>query len=557
MLFLLLGCTTADVTALTDARTPEERLDAALPGLAAAVAAHTEDLDAVADVVERADTGLVRLLLPPAPGGEWTDPVDGGEVDLRSASVRWEGGELRGSVRAAGVERGAKLWVDLRGGPAPDLQLRLGREGVRAARMRGWSFSPEEAVPGEVRIEGDRLEFAVPWAVEKPGAVTAVVEGSDGADSGPAGLLGPAPADAVATLVALVAPTDPDAVAAGTTAGGIARRVGEDPDLTLSVALAYGALRGLVAPSARPTVERDARERLAYGLELDGWLERQGARWRLGRWPASVKLLWAWPAGENVVYGALPLAWEVEPLSLEGYRYHAPPVDDLRALRDLLPLHPELELTALDRDDQVWEEMTYRAKDAGMAALCDARALDASTCFAWETDRKAGQAMGPVDGRPIPLHEATSVALQVERWREEGDLIGDCTTATTVAMAALQAVGIAPLAVGYAGPDWYWPTHNQPLFFDGTRFVPTQGMPGRSWDAERTWVYAVVPPVAGAAALPLGLERSGWARGGSVPGGNMPYGTMGAALEEGVTPGEVAAWIASPYARAWPELILD
>lgn len=564
MILLLLACAGADPVAVEAARTPEERLDAALPGLAAAVARYTEDLDPVADVVEAADPTLVHLLLPPEAAGAWTDPVDdGGAVELISAETRLAKGKLTGEIVGTGVDRyGATLYLDTRGGPGFDLRLHLGSDGVRLSRMDGWSYAPEEALPGRVSIDGNRLRYETDLTATArvddthPGVAIAVLEGGGSVDSGPAGVLGAPTTDAVAMLVALVVPARPDAKVSGargeTTAGAIARKAIDDPTMTVAVALDYGVFGPLVAPEVRPTVEADARARLLYALDLDPWLTLKGAEWRVKPLPAIAKLQWAWPGAEDVVYGALPLAGEAAPLTAAGYRFHVPDIAALVALRDATPISPAIDDTAAARDDAVWDHMRYRAKDEGMKALCDAHGLDQATCTSWEDDRNSGLTLGPIDGRPIPMHKASSVTEQLRYEDHEGVYIGDCTTATTLAMAAWQAVGIAPLAVGYAGPDWYSPTHNQPLYFDGDRFVPTQGMPDHRWDADIAWVYAVVPPIAGRAALGLGWEGSGWARGGSVAGGTMPYATMGTTFLDGVGAGTVKGWVEAGWSRSWP-----
>lgn len=563
-MFLLLACVGADPVALEAARTPEERLDAALPGLAAAVTRYTEDLDPVADVVEAADPSLVRLLLPPTGGGAWEDAVgDGGGVELISAQTSVEKGMLTGEIVGTGVDRhGAMLYLDTRDGPAFDLRLHLGSDGIRASRMEGWSYAPEEALPGRVSVDGSRLRFETNLApvggieVGHAGVGVAVLDGGGTVDGGPAGILGVQTADAVEMLVALAAPKVPDvrvrAEKGETTAGAVARKATQDATMTVAIALTYGVFLPIVAREVRTTVAEDARARLLYALDLDPWLADRGVDWRLGTVPATAKLLWAWPAGEGVVYGAMPLASETEELSAAGYRFQVPDIAALSSLRDLAPLTPLIDDAAVARDDRVWDHMRYRAKDEGMKALCDARALDPGTCSSWESDRDANLTLGPVDGRPIPMHKASSVTEQLRYEDQEGVYIGDCTTATTLTMAAWQAVGIVPLAVGYAGPDWYTPTHNQPLYFDGDRFVPTQGMPDRGWDADPAWVYVVVPPVGGRASFGLGWESSGWARGGSVAGGTLPYGLMGATFLDGVTVGMVKGWVEAVWSRAWP-----
>lgn len=581
---LLAACTTAETVELADAHTPAERLDAALPGLAAAAARYTDDLGPLADLVEAADADLVRLLLPAPAGGTWQDLVgDGPSFDLVSASAGWKDGWIEGEVSGKGVgELGAWLLVDLGRGPSPDLRLHLLRDGATASPMEGWSFGPEVALPAQNALSGDTLRYRVDlrgtrWgAAPRRGTVTALLTDGVRTDAGPAGLLGAPEPRAVELLAALVSPGHTPRSSGGAAGGGAAspggaapvgaledpsaeaRRLAADlradPDLALAVALGFAPWLDLVEPSVRPLVLQDARERLRYGLDIDAWLALKGARWSLGAVPAEVKLAWAWPGGENVVYGALSLGFEDGLLSRERYRYHVPSVEELRQLRELVPVEPSRDDMAVAVDDAVWAELRYRARDEGMTALCERDALDDRSCFLWERDRAARRGLGPVDGELVPLHEATSVGLQLREKADEGRFIGDCTTATTLAGATWQALGIAPLFVGYAGPDWYRPTHNQPFYFDGVRFAPTQGMPDPAWDAETAWVYLVVPPLAGPASFTVATEASGWARGGALPGASMPYGAMGVRLLDGFPPSELLTWIRAPYSRSWPSL---
>ena len=120
-------------------------------------------------------------------------------------------------------------------------------------------------------------------------------------------------------------------------------------------------------------------------------------------------------------------------------------------------------------------------------------------------------------------------------------------------MAAYQAVGLAPLGVGYAGPSWTSPTHNFPLWSEGDRLRSPQGMPSHRWDGDTTWAYAVLPVVDPYAGVALGWEPDGWARGGSVAGGALGYGELGTWIGEGVELADVAAWIEDGATGAWPE----
>lgn len=538
-MWLLLGCVSLDA-----GPSPEERLDAVRPGLARAVAGYTDDLEAVAEVVEAADIRLARMLLP-APSGGVRDDARGeaAGVDLWSARIAVEGSVLTGEIDGEGIgEHGASLLLDTRGGPSPDLRLDFGPETVRALAMDGWSFAPAVAVPGESFVSDTRVRFRVDLAAagrfdpRHAGAATAAVQSAALADFGPAGTFGPARTDAVALLV--------DLVRAGDAA--------VDPDLSVAVALGFAPWRARVADAVVATVHADARAWLAYGVALDGWLAERDAAWSLGALPAMGKLFWAWPAGEGVLYGAFPAAWETAPLDAELYRHLVPDVATLERLRDGLPLHPTLRATAEARDAAVWDDLTYRAADAGMEALCDQKALPLRTCAAWASDRRHGRTLGPVAGRPVPMHKGASATLQVERWDDEGDFVGDCAIATTVGMAGWQAVGIAPLALGYAGPSWDWPTHNLPLWLDGDTFEAPQLPPSSRWDAHDTFAYVVVPALDARNGFTLGWDPAGWAHGGSVVGSPMSYAELGAIHREGVELSEAFGWVEDGFRGGWP-----
>lgn len=529
-MLLLLGCA---LFSPDPGLTPAERLDRALPGLAAAAGAYTEGLGPVADLVDAADPALVRLLLPRSEGLRSDRVGESPEVDLLAARVELDGTRLVGRIEGSGAPH---VLVDVRDGPAPDLRVGLREDGVWIEEMDGWTFSPARRVPGEVTRRDGGVEFDVDlagWAERgHVGAALAAERAGEVWDYGPAGVLGEPEPHAVALLVGLLGQA-------------------ADADLTLAVALAYAPWRAHVADTA--AVLADARARLRYGVDLDPWLARHEAAWRLGDQPPLNKLLWAWPGGEAVVYGALPLAWAEAPLSPEAWRFHVPSVAALTTLRDDLPFDPDPQVAADARDVAIWEDMTYRAADAGMAALCKDKRLPSATCFSWKQDHNAGRTLGPVDGRPIPMHLGTSVELQLDRLAEDGSTVGDCSTATTLALAAYQAIGLAPLGVGYAGPSWYWPTHNFPLWSAGDRLRSPQGMPDHRWDADTTWAYAVLPVVDPYAGVALGWEPDGWARGGSVAGGALSYGELGRWVDEGVELADVAAWIEDGATGGWPE----
>jgi hypothetical protein len=119
-------------------------------------------------------------------------------------------------------------------------------------------------------------------------------------------------------------------------------------------------------------------------------------------------------------------------------------------------------------------------------------------------------------------------------------------------MAAYQAVGLIPLAMGYAGPDWNWPTHNQPILLENGVFMSPQVGPSPNFAREQTYVYAVIPTINPYSGLALGWEPQGWARGGSVAGGWMSYGTLNRWWEEGISPETVMVWLSTQASGGWP-----
>lgn len=443
-----------------------------------------------ADVLAAADPALVALL-DASPPSAWPD--ERGElddVDLVEAQAAVEGTILTARIRGRGVaEGGGWLDLDLAGGPAPDLHLGAGDGWMRAAPMSGWARGPEVALAGEATVTGDEVRLRVDLGerVEAghTGGAVAIVKGASGWDVGPAGRLGPPRDDARALLAALVAGGAP---------------VAEDPDLTLAVAIAWGGLRALVEPDVLPVLERDAAARLAYGLTVDASLTERGAAWRLADAPPLAKVLWAWPAGEAAVYGPAPLAHAADRLSLADYRRLVPA--SLEPWRDLAPLRPGLAATAAAVDAAVAARLRYRA-DPALASLETQRAL----------------------------------------YAEEGAFVGDCVTATTVAVAMLQALGVPATGLGWVGGDSF---HNLPLYLDGDRLRATQPGP-----AEEVYAYAFVPVLDPAVGLRVATE-SGWARGGAVVGGRT--GDVARRLDEGVPWIDVARWTTEARAGGWPSL---
>jgi hypothetical protein len=410
--------------------------------------------------------------------------------------------------------------------------------------MESWTYGPEVALAGESKVEGDTVRFRVDLAATgmlapgHAGAVTAIVKGEKGWDYGPAGELGRPDPHAVAVLVALAEDADPMV----------------DPDLALAVALDFGTWRGLVAPEVVATVEDDAVGWYKYGIGLDDWLADQGAGWTLASQPALAKLLWAWPGGETMVQGALPVSQQGHLLDRESYRFDVTDAETLKALRDMLPLGETAWETASQRDDAIWGDLRYRASESGMKALCAGKALKSNTCAQWRHEQDEGFNLGVVDGKTVTSDMGVSASFQIGVHHEHRTFIGDCGTATALATAAYQAVGLVPLSLGYAGPTFEWPTHNFPLFLDGERFFSPQATPSEKWHRYDTFAYATIPvldPVLGAA---LGSEPGGYARGGAVAGGRLTYGALGMEVDGGVPLATVTEWVLDAREGDWPEL---
>lgn len=528
--------------------TPEERLDALAPGLAAAVAAQTDDLGSVADVLEQAEPALVPMLLPRSAGPLTDDlaEIDGPDIAQVAVTRTVAGGSTRLKGRVTGVDLAAvQLLIDTRGGPAPDLRIDLGQPVMQGELVPGTpQVASSAAMPGTAVKDdhGWSFDLTLPGAgpvgmtVRAPAPGT--TEGGRGTvDEAPGGVYG-APGDAVALLVALLEDPHPDAA--------------RDPDLLLAVSLAWAPWLRLVEPAVAPTVRADALARLRYADEVDAWLGQHGASWRVHALGGVQKITWAWPGAESAVYGARPLAWEPERLSAEAYRFHVADVDTLRALRAGLPVAASPAATADQRDARIWADLAYRADDAGMQALCDQKLLDRRTCFRWQQDRTEGRSLGTVDGAPVPLNLGTSASMQVDRWLDEDSFAGDCATATTVALAAFQAVGLAPLAIGWAGDSWYQPTHNMPLVWNGRRYAPVQDGPSAKWNDEAAFVYAPLP-VLNPSALGVGWGGAG-ARGPAVAGTQTTYGELNEWLADGIPAEWVLRWLDEGRQGEWPEI---
>jgi hypothetical protein len=328
----------------------------------------------------------------------------------------------------------------------------------------------------------------------------------------------------------------------------------DDPDLSLAVALGFGPWRGWVAQDVRATVDADAVGWLRYGLDLDAWLARKEATWSLARTPAEGKLAWAWPGAQAVAYGSLAVGLQESPLTLARYRFAVPDVETLTAWRDALPLAKTVPATADARDTAIWDDLRYRATPAAMDAVCGSGRVRSNMCAGWARDAAQGADLGQVDGARITLDGGVSASHQLRVRADEHDLIGDCATATTVAIAAMQAVGVPAIAVGYVGPNWEWPTHVQPAVLHGERFVSPQTYPSAKWSAGRAWAYALVPVLDPSTGAALGGEPGGGARGPGVVGGATTYGALSAWGEAGIPLSTVYGWVRDGMEGGWGEL---
>ncbi len=576
-----------------------------------------DDLRPAAELLSQADRGLVRLLVPTAASQRLTLHDDlRGEAraglgrargrkdtplpDLVAAGVTLDGTVLRGEITGEGVgDEGGWVQLDTRGGPAPDLLVGFGHARILVATMDDWAYGPQVAIAGTSTLAGDTVRFSVDLASTgriapgHAGAAVAMVRRGERVDVGPAGLLGrPAP-QALAVLAALmdagdgdVAPTASDTHDAGDNAtpgppGEALRRgaasppppqapeapaatptsphargpdVQDDPDLAVAVALAFGPWRAWVAPEVRAVVEADAVGWFTYGLDLDPWLARKGVGWTLQGLTPEAKLAWATPSPQAASYGALALSRAGEPLSLARYRFSVPDADTLTDLRDLFPLADTPLATAEARDAAVWEQLTYRASDAGMEAVCAARTVRSNECADWKLDRAHRADLGIVDGVRIPQDGGVSVTHQLRVLDRDDSFVGDCATATTLAIASFQAVGLPGLAVGYAGDTWATPTHDMPLVLVGERFLPVQAAPSARWEAAPAWVYVHAPALEGSGAASLGNELGGWSRGPAVAGGRTTYGALSPWLDAGVPLDTVMTWARAGRRGDWGEI---
>ncbi len=519
----------------------EVALDPALED--AILAALGADAEPVLAVVERADALLAALLLPRVPGVPLPDRTgEDVRVDLLDADIWLEGSELVGTVHGTGAdENGVWVVVDVGGGPAPDLELGFGRQWSRERTLHG---APSPALARDVmpEVEKDRVSFRADLSgsqLFEPGHVgyaVASVKSFDGTirDEGPGGLLGEPGNDRIEVLAALVA------------SGPVS-----DADLAVALAVTFGTIRPVVADEVVPLVEADALAWLRYGESLDGWLEAGEAQWRLGSQDALGKLVWAWPAAQAVAYGQFALSVEEQRLSEAKYRFVVPSVATLEALRAMVPVRGDLVNTTTAVDRWTWERLRYRANDALMTTLCHNGGLDSSTCKGWQKERGELRPLGVVDGVKVPTSEGVSASYQLEVLAREGQFVGDCATATALSIAAMQALGIPAVGMGWAGDVLASPTHDVPMWFDGQVFRPTQGGPGRDWNNERAFVYVTLPGVH-PVAYSMGSEPNGWRRGGAVAGGWTTFGEVDRILREGLPASIVGDWVDVQAAGGWP-----
>lgn len=529
----------ADASALLDT------LRAERPALAAELAERGVAEEGAA-LLSRASPGLVDLLLPGVQRGPLPDIVgEDRRVDLVEADVRVEGTELVATVRGRGVvQNGVWLRLDTRGGPAPDMLLGFGRGWSREAVLDGGLPSPSLARETLPVVEADdtlsfRVDLAGSGRFDRAHAGSAVVtlKSLDGLveEVAPGGVLGPTPEGAVDVLAAIVR------------AGAV-----KDADLAVALAVTFGGLRGVVAPEVTAVVDADAVGWLRYGEGLDAWLAERGADWSVAKLDALGKLVWAWPAAQGVAYGAAAMAHEAPALDLARYRFLVPDAAALARLRDLAPLHEEAGTTATAIDRQTWARLRYRARDDLMAALCRAEALGEDVCEGWVRDRKAGTDLGKLGERAVRLEEGVSATWQLDVLGREGVFVGDCATATALAIATMQAVGLPAIGMGWAGMDDTTPTHDVPLWYDGARFLGTQRGPAPAWARDTAFVYVTVPVVHPGSGFALAKEPGGWSRGGAVAGGWARYGDVAAALQNGVPGTAVDRWIDMQAAGGWP-----
>jgi len=524
---------------------PWDQLRDAHPAVAAALVARGLDTgtrDDAAALLLAADARLVDLLVPAAPADPLRDLVDESAVlDLVEAEVWVEGGVLHGWARGRGVvQNGVWLDLDIAGGPAADLRLGYGRGWSRANPLDGGATPLPGPLP---TLEGDRVTFTYDLGAlgreVRPGAVMARVRSPDGRveDVGPAGSLGAPPDEAVDVLLALLDAGDapPD-----------------DADLAVALAVTFGALRPLVADNVVAQVDADAVAWLAYGEGLDAWLAANGAEWRFGDLDALGKLVWAWPAGQSTVYGVAPILAQKGPIDAATWRFLVPDVATLVRLRDLAPLSPNARTVAREVDTLVNATMRYRTHDTLMESLCRRDVRPREECAAWLADRKAGATLGSLGDTPVHLWEGVSASWQVGVRAREGVWVGDCATATVLAIATYQALGLPAIGMGWSGADLDTPTHDIPLWYDGTAFRATQRAPGPAWTNSTAFVYVTLPGVHPVNAWTGAHEPGAWTRGGAVAGGWTTYGTLTGVIRDGLPGTTVGRWIDVQVAGGWP-----
>jgi hypothetical protein len=492
----------------------------------------------VAAALAAADPELVALLAPAPPEGLLDDLAGEGQPDLLAARATLDGTVLTATLRGQGLARGAWLYLDLRGGPAPDLGVLAGQGYAYLAPIADWLPGTASMVPGAAKLEGDTLSLTVDvGAVERPGVALAVATDAPRGwrDFGPAGPLAPRGRAALAILAGM----------------GEREDLGRDPDLAVALALTFGALADISTPEVLPLALADAADRYRYAAEVDAWILAKGGAWSVAGLPVAAKLAWAWPAAQAAGYGAATPARLESAIDAETWRFLVPDLATLRLLRDEAGVDETVDATARRVEAWSWAGLRYRAEDGLMSALCGRRALAEDACRGWETDR--GTPIGTLAGRPVPAWDGTSATFQLRVRAREGQFVGDCATATTLAITALQAGGIPAIGLGWAGDASFSdPTHDIPLYFDGERFVATQAPPGRALNRVRAFVYAVLPMVDGPLGAALAPEPGGWARGGAVAGGWMTYGEMAGALAKGIEPEVLMAWMRTQAEGGWP-----
>lgn len=482
----------------------------------------------------------LQELFAPAPAAA-VDEDAGRPVELLGADLVLDAGRLRGTVRARGLAQGgARVLIDLRGGPAPDVEVGVGAAWARLADVQGWRPGKDHIVDGTSTLAGDTLTVDVPVDGVEAGHAgwMAVSVGSPDrsfVDPGPGGRVGP-PSDGARRMFLALAAHD-----------GVAA----DPDLAAALALTFGSLAAVAASEVQDEAVADALAWFDYGRALDDWLAERGAGWRLGTASPVAKLLWAWPATQGVVYGAAAVGAREAPLSAEAWRFLVPDVGTLAALRDGVVIQPDVAVTADLADRAIWTRLRYRAGDAQMAAWCDLGSIDEAVCRSWDADRREGLTLGTLDGVPIAMSEGTSATVQLAVYRRHREFIGDCATATALAMSTFQAVGIPSAGLGWNGATLAAPTHDLPLFLAGDRLYAPQSSPGRATADPTAWVYVTLPLVSPTASS-LGWEPGGGSHGGAVAGGLLTHEQLATELTRGLPLSLYAEWLRTGAGGGWP-----